>query len=179
MMKIALSMLLLVTLILSVIGVAGCGGKSDSSTTQTSTTASTGTSTIQTTTSTGSSSTNTSSITIKTTSVDQGTGDLWSDVPIYPNAQKAEDEGFELSVPGDPSYSQIEWHFFATSDDFTKVVDYYKQQMQSNGWTKTMWADIGEMSYGTFQKNNETRMCLVYVIKGEDGTAINIMSAAK
>jgi hypothetical protein len=115
----------------------------------------------------------------KTTSTGSGTGDIWSDIPIYPNAKAAEDEGFSLSVGGDASYSQIEWHFYASTDAFTKVVDFYTKQMPAKGWTKMMWVDVGEMAYGTFQKNNEDRICMVYVIKTEGGAGINIQSAAK
>jgi hypothetical protein len=122
--------------------------------------------------------TNTSSPTT-TTPVGSGTGDIWNDIPIYPNAQKAEDQGFAISVPGDPSYSQIEWHFFATTEDYAKVVDFYKKQMPANGWAKMMWLDSDEMSWGSFAKNNETRLSLVYVIKTEGGAGINIQSAAR
>jgi hypothetical protein len=115
----------------------------------------------------------------KTTSTGSGTRDIWSDVPIYTNAKAAEDEGFSLSVGGDPSYSQIEWHFYASTDAYTKVVDFYTKQMPAKGWTKMMWVNVGEMAYGTFQKNNEDRLCMVYVIKTEGGAGINIQSAAK
>ena len=140
--------------------------------TQTSSSAPATTSTKSTTTAAGSSTT-------KTTTSYQGTGDIWSDIPIYSNAQQAEDEGFGQSIGSDPSYSQIEWRFFETSDDFAKVTAFYKAQMPAKGWTKVSWADIGEMSWGSFQKNNETRSCLVYVIKSEDKVSINIMSEAK
>jgi hypothetical protein len=115
----------------------------------------------------------------KTSTTSPGTGDIWNDIPVYPNAKVAEDEGFSLAVGGDASYSQIEWHFYASTDAFSKVVDFYKKQIPVNGWTKMMWVDTGEMSYGSFQKNNETRMCLVYIIKSEGGAGINIQSAAK
>jgi hypothetical protein len=107
------------------------------------------------------------------------TGDIWSDIPIYPGAQVAEDQGFTISVGGDESYSQIEWHFFASTDDFAKVVDFYKKQMPAKGWGKMTWVDLGEMSYGSFQKNDEIRTSLIYVIRSEGGAAINIQSAAK
>ena len=54
-----------------------------------------------------------------------------------------------------------------------------KTQMQSKGWTRESWADLGEMQYGSFQKNNETRRCLIYVIQSEDKTGINILSTSK
>jgi hypothetical protein len=107
------------------------------------------------------------------------TGDIWSDIPVYPNAKAAEDEGFALSVGGDESYSKIEWHFYASTDEYAKVVDFYKKQMPASGWTKMMWMDSEEMSYGSFQKNNETRMCSVYIVKSEGGAAVNIQSLAQ
>ena len=119
------------------------------------------------------------SSTTKTTATGQGTGNIWSDIPIYSNAQQAADEGFGLSIGSDPSYSQIEWRFFETSDDIAKVTAFYKAQMPAKGWAKVSWADIGEMSYGSFQKNKETRICLLYIVKSEGGTAINIESSAK
>lgn len=116
----------------------------------------------------------------KTTPSGSGTGDIWSDIPIYPNAVKAEDEGFGLSVQGDPSFSQIEWRFFAVQNvDLDKVADFYKEKMAANKWNKMMWVDVGEMSYGTFEKNNETRMAMIYLILSEGGVAMNIMSSAK
>jgi hypothetical protein len=115
----------------------------------------------------------------QTTSTGLGTGDIWNDIPVYPDAKKAEDEGFEMSVGGDESYSQIEWHYLATTDEIVKVTDFYTKQMPAKGWKKMMWADVGEMSYGSYQKNNETRMCAIYLVKSEGGTAINIMSSAK
>jgi hypothetical protein len=123
--------------------------------------------------------TSTTSSPPKTTTTSSGTGDIWKDIPVYPNAQRAEDEGFQMTGGADESYSQIEWHFFASSDEIAKVVNFYKKQMPANGWTKMMFFDGDEMSYGAFQKNNETRMCLVYMIQSEGGTAINIQSAAK
>jgi hypothetical protein len=152
--------------------------------TQTSNTAPNMISTNPTATSSGSSPTKTATSTstpspTKTTSTGSGTRDIWSDIPIYPNALKAEDQGFGLSSGGDPSYSQIEWHFFASSDDIAKVADFYTKQMPAKGWTKDSWANIGEMAYGSFNKNNETRLCSINLIKAEGGTAINIMSAAK
>jgi hypothetical protein len=115
----------------------------------------------------------------KTTSTIPGTGDIWSDIPVYPGAQEAEDQSFAMSIAGDPSYPQLEWHFYSSTDDLSKVVDYYKKQMPANGWTKMMWADMGEMSYGSFQKNKEARLALIYVIQSEGGTAINIQSSGR
>jgi hypothetical protein len=127
-----------------------------------------------------SSSTNTSTTTsTPSTTKTTSTGDIWSDIPVYPNAKAAEDEGFGLSGGGDESYSRNEWHFFASTDDFTKVVDFYKNQMPVNGWTKMMWVDSEEMSYGSFEKNNETRMCSIFIVKSEGGAAMNIQSLAQ
>jgi|WetSurMetagenome_2_1015567.scaffolds.fasta_scaffold58554_2 hypothetical protein len=152
--------------------------------TQTSSTAPTTTATKPTTNTAGSSTTKTSTTVSEpsstdTTAIVPGTGDIWSDIPVYPNAHAAEDSGFEMSVGGDESFSQIEWRFYATSDDYTGVVDFYKEKMPANGWTKMMWLDSEEMSYGSFQKNNETKLCLVYVVNSEGDTGINIQSAAK
>jgi hypothetical protein len=124
-------------------------------------------------------STTTPTSTATTPPAGQGTGDIWSNVPIYPGAQKADDTGFSITVPGDPSYSQIEWRFFASTDDYAKVVDYYKKQMPANGWNKMMWVESDEMSWGSFEKNNEARLVLIYIVNDEGGVGINIQSAAK
>jgi len=109
----------------------------------------------------------------------KGTGDLWSDVPMYPNVEKAEDEGFSISVPGDPSFSQAEWRFYGSTDDYAKVVDFYKNEIPAKGWNKMMWMEADEMSWGSFEKNNESRIVMVYIVNDEGGVGINIHSLAK
>jgi len=84
-----------------------------------------------------------------------------------------------MSVPGDPSFSQIEWRFFTSSENYPKVVDFFENQMASNGWSKMMWVKSDEMSWGLFGKNNETRTAAVYIVPTEEGAAFNIQSAAK
>jgi hypothetical protein len=111
-----------------------------------------------------------------TTSRVQGTIDVWSDVPIYPNVAEVPDSAVKLA---DESFSQLEWRYFGTADGVSKVVDFYKKQMLNKGWTLEMWAESPVMPYGSYQKNNETRRCLVYIIGGDGETAIQLMSASK
>jgi hypothetical protein len=106
-------------------------------------------------------------------------GDVRSDIPVYTGARPAEDSGFGLTIQEDPSYPNAEWRFYETADAVEKVSEFYKTQMQSKGWTRESWADLGEMQYGSFQKNNETRRCLIYVIQSEDKTGINTLSTSK
>jgi hypothetical protein len=117
--------------------------------------------------------------TTKTTTPAGGVTDLWSDIPVYTGARPAEDSGFGLTVQGDPSFPNAEWRFYDTADGVEKVSEFYKTQMKAKGWTRESWADLGEMQYGSFQKNNETRRCLIYVIQSEDKTGINTLSTSK
>jgi hypothetical protein len=167
-----ISGLITVSLLLIFAGIAGCGGTSSPSTTQTSQ----GHSNQPVSTSVTSGGTTGSAA---ASSSVKGNADIWNDIPIYPNSQQAQDGGLGQSVADDPSYSLIEWRFFSSTDDIAKVSTFFKEQMSAKGWIKDMWADSGEMAYGSFHKNNDTRMSFVYVIKGEGGTSMNIMSAAK
>jgi hypothetical protein len=108
-----------------------------------------------------------------------GTKNIWSDIPIYSGAQPAADTGFGLTIQGDPSFPNSEWRFYETPSSVSPVSDFYNKQMPDKGWTKESWLDMGEMQYGSFVKNNETRRCLIYVIANENVTSINILSAAK
>jgi hypothetical protein len=114
-----------------------------------------------------------------TTQASQGTGDVWKDVPFYPGIEEAEDGGFSLSMPGDPEFTQAEWRFYTSTDDYEKVVDFYKKQIPANGWDKMMWMDSDEMSWGSFERNNQSRLLMVYIINEEGGVGINIHSLAK
>jgi hypothetical protein len=169
-----ISGILVVTLFLVLAGIAGCGGTASPSTTQTA-----GAQTNNRSTSTISDVKDEITTSATNSSPNQGNTDIWADIPVYPNSQLAQDEGFGQSIGGDPSFSQIEWRFFTSTDDTTKVSNYYKAQMTAKGWTKDMWADSEELAYGSFHKSNDTRMSLVYVVKGEGTTSMNIMSAAK
>jgi len=122
--------------------------------------------------------TKTTSLT-KTTAPSAGMVDLWSDIPVYSGAPPADDSGFGMTVQGDLGFPNAEWRFLETGADMHKVGSFYKTQMQSKGWKREAWADAGEMQHGSFQKNNETRRYLIYVVQSEDKTSINILSASK
>lgn len=95
--------------------------------------------------------------------------DNWpSDAPKYNGAK------IQYSGTSNPQTRQVGTAVvFATSDDTQKVVDFYKKELPSNGWTIEQTATMGEMTIISAKKGNST--FAAQIVKTEDGqTAVTV-----
>ena len=78
----------------------------------------------------------------------------WDDIPVYPGADREEE--FSMSMGGGGEYGdfeRIEYRYYSTGDDPDEVGDFYKDKMPDKGWTEVMIMDMGEVSFGYWEKD--------------------------
>jgi hypothetical protein len=112
-------------------------------------------------------------------SVSQSGGDLWGDVPVYAGATQVQQASSQQPGGKTESLKFIEWRFFETTADAASVASFYQTQLPAKGWTKASWIDMGPLAQGTYQKNNESRLCLIQIITDSGKTTISVMSGSK
>ena len=160
--------IMMVVVLLTTVCLAACGGDNggngDTTTTTTTTAATTA---VQTTEST-------------TAQPSNGGGDglTWNDMPIYPGADQIQEFSMSFS-PEDEAYSEFEWRYYECGADVEDVVDFYKDKMPDNGWDEQMWADMGEIAYGMYMKNNEKDAAMVWISSEGGDTMIALWRASE
>jgi hypothetical protein len=159
-----IALILMVIAVLALVLVGACGGDNGEEKTTATTTAATSAAT-----------------TTKTTQPSNGGGGgfTWNDVPIYGGADQIQEFSMSFMPEEDEDYSKMEWRYYETGDDVDDVVDFYKDKMPDNGWDEQMWADMGEIAYGMYMKNNEKDAAMVWISSEEGQTAIALWRASE
>lgn len=145
--------LLVVGVLLVGVGLAGCGPKQDG-TTPTPTTSTPGGMTTP-----------------------SAADSVLADIPSYPSLQQV--QKVSQIMPQTAGYAKAEVRVYETNDSPEKIADFYKAQMPAKGWAETQWADTPQFKIGTYTKNNETDIAMIYVIAGDGKTEVMIMRATK
>jgi hypothetical protein len=167
-----ISLILVVIAVFALVLVEACGGNNGEEETTTATTSAT------TTTSTAPATTTTAAQTTQPSNGGGG-GLTWNDMPIYGGADQIQEFNMSFTPEEDEDYSKMEWRYYETGDDVDDVVDFYKDKMPDNGWDEQMWADMGEIAYGMYFKNNEKDAAMVWIASEEGNTAIALWRASE
>lgn len=163
---------ILVMAVLICAGLVGCGDKTETTgTTQaTQTTQTSQSQTIPATTST--------SAATQTTTTASGS-DFWADMPVYPGASQIQKGNWSIPPADDSEYSKFEWRYYEVSASLEDISNFYNTEMKKKGWEIVAWMDMGQMSYGMFNKNNENDAAMVWINSEESKTVIATWRATK
>ncbi len=95
----------------------------------------------------------------------------WSDIPVYPGA--GEEETFSMAAAGGQTgdFERIEWRYYSTGDNVSKVADFYKSKMPGNGWSEVMAMEMNEVWYGYWEKNDSKTGAYIGVAE-DDGESM-------
>ena len=159
-----ISPILVVIAVLALVLVGACGGDNGEEETTATTTAATSAATT----------------TAQTTQPSNGGGGglTWNDMPIYGGADQIEEFSMSFS-PDEGDYSEWEWRYYETGADIDDVIDFYKDKMPDNGWDEQMWADMGEVAYGMYFKNNEKDAAMVWIATEGGDTLVGLWRASE
>ena len=105
---------------------------------------------------------------------------VWDDIPIYATAEQVQKGSW--AIPQDQgNLSQVEWRYFELDDahDVDMVTRFYKMEMPKNGWQEMSWMEMEEMNWGSYSKNNEENVAMLWIGAQDDKTIIAIMKGTK
>ncbi len=162
-MKKLISISLVFVLLTGLLSLAACGSKSNNET-KTTTAASTKT---------------TEKTTAKTTTDSSSGGLTWNDMPVYSGAGQVQKGTWSIPPSDDADYGKFEWRYYESSASMSDVAAFYRSQMPGKGWEEKGWMEMGEVSWGMYNKNNENDAAMVWVSNQEGKTAIALWRAAK
>jgi len=159
-----ISLIFVVITVLALVLVGACGGNNGEEETTTATTSATTAATTA----------------AQTTQPSNGGGGglTWNDMPIYGGADQIEEFSMSFS-PDEGDYSEWEWRYYETGADIDDVIDFYKDKMPDNGWDEQMWADMGEVAYGMYFKNNEKDAAMVWIATEGGDTLVGLWRASE
>jgi len=104
----------------------------------------------------------------------------WGDIPLYPGANQLQKASFVAPpTAGDSEYAKVEWRYFETGDEIEKVAEFYKKQMPDRGWEEKGWIEVLQMNTGTYTKNDENDVAMVWLSSQEGKTIIAIWRGIK
>jgi hypothetical protein len=108
-------------------------------------------------------------------------GSPLADIPTYPSLRQVQKASQVMpQTAGYPGYTKAEVRMYETNDSPAKVADFYKAQMPAKGWGETQWLDTTQLNYGTYTKNNEADIAMIYVAAAGDGkTEVMVWRATK
>jgi hypothetical protein len=95
----------------------------------------------------------------------------WKDIPIYSGAERFENEMTErmsaaMSARSEGGSSKVQ--FYKSSDDFDKIVKYYKSHMSRKGW-KLVTDQEEEEGWGSMWQKGDDILVNVSVIRDAEG----------
>lgn len=163
--KLIISVILIMAVLVCA-GLAGCGNKTET------------TGTTQTTQTTQSQTTTTTTKTTQATTTSDSAS-FWADMPVYPGASQIQKGNWSIPPADDSEYSKFEWRYYEVSASLENISDFYNTEMKKKGWEIVAWMDMGQMSYGMFNKNNENDAAMVWINSEESQTVIATWRATK
>lgn len=120
----------------------------------------------------------TTSTSTQTTTTANGS-DLWADMPVYPGASQIQKGNWSIPLADDSEFSKFEWRYYEASGSIESISDFYNTEMKARGWEIVAWMDMGQISYGMFNKNNENDAAMVWISLEEGKTVIATWRATK
>ena len=112
------------------------------------------------------------------TSGGSSSGISWNDVPSYSGANQIQKGNWSIP-PAQGEWVKLEWRYYETGDDVSKVADFYRSAMSDNGWEETAWTEIQNFYWGYFTKNDEQDGAMFWAGTEEGSTKFALMRATK
>ncbi|MCR4397104.1 MAG: hypothetical protein NUW07_10300 [Candidatus Saccharicenans sp.] len=103
-------------------------------------------------------------------------GGDWRGLPIYPGAKLT--EKISVSLPVTEELKDLEYRYFTTGDEVSRVADFYQKEIPKRGWVGSFMTS-GDFAMGNYQKDEGKLVGVVFLDKIEGKTTIMLATGTR